>query len=744
MKVSSKCPTAAELRDLVEGSGADSSDQSAIVAHLDECTSCQESLEALASGDSSMAITLAAHGAHRAPPPDSAYWSALKSAEQAVTAERPTTPSPLHRRSSSAHGRRREEIVLDFLNPPGDGSHLGSLANFNIVRVIGRGGMGVVLHALDTCLQRDVAIKILDPELSKDELAVTRFCREARAAASISHENVVAVHQVEHDEDKDLPFLVMELISGESLEKKLEREGRLSLKEIVSIGMQTAAGLAAAHAKGLIHRDIKPGNILLEESGLRVKLTDFGLARAAEDVRLTRSGLVAGTPLYMSPEQASGEELDARTDVFSLGVVLYELAAGEPPFAGKTPLAVLKRVAEAEPVPLRQRNPEIPEWFAHIVGRMLAKKPADRFQSAREVADTLEHFWALLKSSETLACPKKKASVRKAVMLGTAAGLLTVALGAAAFVFLAPARDRPEDKIPEPLYVFKSNAGALWSLALSKDGKNLAMGNNNGTVKFWDIAAGKVLWTIPAHKTPIWGLALSPKGDYLATGSDDGQAILWDLKTQEPVRTLANGVGVRAVAFAPDGQRLLTGDRAGGVKVWDVHKGAKLIDKAAPTGLIGAVGYAPDGTTMASAGGDNTVTIWDAATGSPKLTLTGHESGVYGLAFAPNGRSLVTGSWDRTVRLWDLDSGNQLAKLEAHTQDVWSVAFNPEGTLFASAGEDQMVRVWNLATLKEAEVFRGSSGAILSVLFSPQPGLLVAGGKDGTARIWKLSDLKFK
>src|SRR5207249_1023288 len=150
-----------------------------------------------------------------------------------------------------------------------------------------------------------------------EEMARTRFCREARAAASISHENVVAVHQVEHDEEKDdLPFLVMELISGESLETKLARDGKLSLREIVRIGMQTAAGLAAAHEKGLIHRDIKPGNILLEGSSERVKLTDFGLARAAEDVRLTRTGMVAGTPLYMSPEQALGEELDVRSDLF--------------------------------------------------------------------------------------------------------------------------------------------------------------------------------------------------------------------------------------------------------------------------------------------------------------------------------------------------------------------------------------------------------------------------------------------
>ncbi len=277
MSVSSRCPSSTDLRDLLEGSMADS-DQANVVSHLDQCGCCQQSLEALANGNSSFAVTLLEQPTHKTPEPHSAYWPALKNAEQKLMVE---PPGP-----SKSSG----EVSLAFLDPPEDGSHLGSLGNFNVVRVVGRGGMGVVLHAVDTCLQRDVAIKVLDPELSEDELAVTRFCREARAAASISHENVVAVHHVERDEGKDLPFLVMELITGESLEKRLEREGRLSLKEIVSIGMQVAAGLAAAHEKGLIHRDIKPGNILMEKTGQRVKLTDFGLAQAVEDVRLTRSG----------------------------------------------------------------------------------------------------------------------------------------------------------------------------------------------------------------------------------------------------------------------------------------------------------------------------------------------------------------------------------------------------------------------------------------------------------------------
>jgi hypothetical protein len=718
-----------DLRDLLEGSIPDS-DQAALVSHLDQCASCQESLEAMANGDSSIAATLLEQAAHKAPP-DSAYWPALKNAEQALT-----VAAPAGKRSSA-------EISLAFLDPPEDGSHLGSLNNFNIVRVVGRGGMGVVLQAIDTCLQRDVAIKVLDPELSKDELAATRFCREARAAASISHENVVAVHQVEHDEAKDIPFLVMELITGESLEKKLERDRQLTLKEIVSIGMQTAAGLAAAHEKGLIHRDIKPGNILLEKSGQRVKLTDFGLARAAEDVRLTRTGLVAGTPLYMSPEQASGEELDARSDLFSLGVVLYELAAGESPFTAKTPLQVLKRVTEEQPAPLRDRNPEIPEWFALIVDRLLAKKPADRFQTAKEVADTLEHFWAKLKSSETLICPKKKAAALwKTIAIGASAGLVTLLLGAVAMFFLLPPR---EEKVPTPSHVFKGNAGPLWSMDVSKDGKKLAMGTNDGTVKFWDIGGEKVDWTIPAHKTPVWALALAPHGDYLATGSDDDRAILWDLKTQKELHGLANPGGTRAVAFDSEGKKLVTGGRNGSVKVWDVATGKEsALEISGHRGLVLSVAFAPDDKTIASASGDNIIKIWNASTGRLTHTLTGHESTVYAIAYAPTGRHLVSGSWDRTVRLWDLDSGSQLARLDGHTHDVWTVAFNPEGSLFASAGEDQMVRIWSLETKKQVRAFRGSTGTILNLRFSPPNGSLVAGGKDGTVLMWDTAKLNIR
>ncbi len=721
------CPNPRELQDLLEGSVADS-EQAAMVTHLDECTCCQKSLEGLASSDSSFRQTLLEQPALYVPEANSAYWPALQQAERA-----------LHRADWAPP--RAPKVSLDFLRPPADGSNLGTMSHFDIVRLVGRGGMGVVLHAVDTRLQRDVAVKVLDPDLAKDDLARKRFCREARAAASITHENVVAVHQVEHEEGSDLPFLVMELISGESLEKKLDRDGPLPLREIVRIGMQTASGLAAAHEKGLIHRDIKPGNILLEQSGQRVKLTDFGLARLTEDVRLTSTGSVAGTPLYMSPEQASGAELDARSDLFSLGVVLYELAAGEPPFNGKTPLTVLKKLTEEKHRPLRELNPELPEWFTHIVDRLLAKKPQDRFQSAHELADTLEHFWALLRSSSetpNAVCAKKKAAhIWKTVILGVAAGLTTLAIGIAAFVFFMPQQEKPDSAIRPPAHMFDGNAGPLWSMAISRDGKKLAMGMDDGTVKLWDIAADKVDWALTAHKGTIWSLALSPT--HLATGSDDGPAKIWDLSTRQDM-PLKNSAGARALAFDAEGKKVLVGGRDGSVKVWNALTREELLTTTGHGGsLVGAVAFAPNGKTMASASGDKTIKVWDAVSGKENLTLRGHQAGVYGIAYSPNSRYLVSGSWDKTVRLWDLDSGGSIGTLAGPTQDVWSVDFNSKGTLIASTGEDQMVRIWDFESKRPVATFRGSTGAILNVRFIPEGGFLAAGGKDGSARIWNLN-----
>ena len=280
-----------------------------------------------------------------------------------------------------------DEMSLDWLDPPAHPEHLGRLAGYEVTDWLGRGGMGVVFKGFDESLNRYVAIKVLAPQWAPDANARRRFSREARAAAAISHPHVITIHAV--GEWKARPFLVMEYVTGVSLQQRLDDGPRLELRDILRIGMQIASGLADAHAQGLIHRDIKPANIMLENDLARVKITDFGLARAVDDTFLTQHGTLAGTPRYMAPEQARGDRLDRRADLFSLGGVLYALCTGQPAFQGDSTPAVIRQVCEAQPTPIRVLEPEIPIWLVEIIDRLLDKDPAGRFQSASEVAELL-------------------------------------------------------------------------------------------------------------------------------------------------------------------------------------------------------------------------------------------------------------------------------------------------------------------------------------------------------------------
>ena len=293
--------------------------------------------------------------------------------------------------------------VFSFLSPAQQSDELGWLAHYRVMRLLGQGGMGIVFEAIDTQLQRTVALKVMKPDIAKDEMARQRFLREARMTASLKSDHIVIIHQV--GQNNDVPFLAMEFLQGESLDKWLERHGRPSLQETLHIGMEITRGLSAAHELGLIHRDIKPANIWLESSGasnaksgptpqhssFRVKILDFGLARIARDKGgLTQTGLVMGTPAYMAPEQAEGGEVDARCDLFSLGCVLYELATGSKPFTGTNTMAILMAVAMKEPLPPEQLNPDLPPSLCAVILRLLAKKPQDRPASARVVAEALQ------------------------------------------------------------------------------------------------------------------------------------------------------------------------------------------------------------------------------------------------------------------------------------------------------------------------------------------------------------------
>ncbi|MEM8734270.1 MAG: serine/threonine-protein kinase, partial [Planctomycetota bacterium] len=292
-----------------------------------------------------------------------------------------------------------------LIAPTDDPRMLGRLGRYEVSGVIGQGSTGIVLRAFDAALNRNVAIKMLAPSFSHVGTSRKRFEREGRAISAVRDPHVISVHGVE--EYNGNPYIVMQYIPDGSLQKRLDSGGELSTKEVCRIGMQIARGLEAAHRQGIIHRDIKPANILLEDGVERAIVTDFSLARLFDEATMTASGTVAGTPQFMSPEQAHGEPLDPRTDLFSLGCVMYAACTGHSPFRGETLMGVVHRVCEVQPRSIRELNAGIDEWLEAFIFKLLEKKPSQRFQTAEDAANVLEAELAHIQMPATSSVPSR-------------------------------------------------------------------------------------------------------------------------------------------------------------------------------------------------------------------------------------------------------------------------------------------------------------------------------------------------
>ena len=780
------CPPEAALERLLADIPADPAgtpnpdDRAAVTAHVGDCVGCQVRMENLATGHTPAVAEAVKHIDRADPPKDSAYWRAIKSAEQELQKSDPALTAAF----SDDDAPVRPDVSLDFLQPSDTAGMLGRLGSFDIKRVIGRGGMGVVLNGFDPWLQRDVAIKVLDPQLANNDTARQRFCREARAAAAVANDNIVAVYQVNEHEKSGLPYLVMQLVSGESLEQRLRRVGKLSVADAVRVGMQAASGLAAAHATGLIHRDVKPGNILLEAGTDKAKLTDFGLARAAEDLKLTRTGFVAGTPLYMAPEQARGDDIDARADLFSLGSVLYEALAGKPPFEGRTPLAVLRRVSDEAHPPLRKINPGVPEWLENLVDKLLAKEPADRYQTATEVAEALAFKLSSVSAVSPLHVPslagpcaaagrltggkaKKHFCVRTAgtLVASFAAGTLLGAVGVGLMVMpggnspvtvvrpdpagavVAAVAVAPPDLGPDSVKMFPSQAGAVWAVALSPDGTAVASGVESGGVALWTLATGQKTELHPArddaaaaHRGPVWAVDFASDGKTLVTASDDGTVGVWDVASGKQRRSIPVGTAVRSAAVNSAGTQVAVGDRAGSVWVFDLAKGDPVFQYDQKS-TVNAVAFSPDGDLVAGGGADGSVVVRETY-GDYKLRYRkmAHSAPVYGLSFSFDGTRLATASWspDQAAAVWDVNTGDRVGSPIRQPEGAWSAQFSPCGLMFATAGQDGKTRLFEVESDKPVAEFGRHKGPVHAARFG-RDGVLVTGGRDGTVRVWDVA-----
>jgi WD40 repeat protein/serine/threonine protein kinase len=743
------------------------------------------------------------------------------------------------------------------------------LGRFALRRELGKGGCGIVYLAFDPLLCREVALKIPRPEvLAKPELR-SRFLREGRIAAGFDHRNLVRVYEA--GEVGPWCFLVSAYCEGGTLANWLKRQpGGVSIESAAEVVAVLAEAVNYIHQRGVLHRDIKPSNVLLgtrdEGRGARGErgwrhvsnmsgdsgtlqtcrhgslalaahsspivplLTDFGLAKLAESQQETKSQDLLGTPLYMAPEQAEGRHADVgpATDVYALGVLLYEMLTGRAPFRGETNIDTLRQIASEEPLEPRRLRPDVPADLQTVCLKCLRKEPHQRYHTAGELADDLRRFLAgePIRARPLSPWQRGRAWVKRRP---AAAGLIAVSALAISGLLggglwhavemalkntelerinaelvdtaeresqqrgLAEAR---EELLRRKLYVshfkhayqarqkgevgqaveeldgLRSRAGqedlrgfewyylkalchpvhAIWrghqggvdSVAVSADGLTIATGSGDRTVRIWDVPTGQCTSVLRGHRHFVSFVGLSLDGRTLASVScEDGEIRIWDVATGKERTQFAVGFEPDCAVFTPDGEQLIVGGR--GFRFWDTHMGQPATEFLGQPAKSLSMAITPDGRTVITGNDDKTVRLWDVASRRERLVLPGHRHFVWRTAVSPDGRTLASGSWDKTVKLWDVATGELKATLEGHKYELSSVAFSPDGRILASAafpgqplqsvavGE---VKLWDVGTSRPLPCdFDRIAGKVQALAFVPSSRLLALGCADKTIKL---------
>jgi serine/threonine protein kinase len=681
---------------------------------------------------------------------------------------------------------------LEFLVPPQKPDELGRLGHYRLLRLLGHGGMGMVFQAQDIQLQRQVALKVLRPELAANPNSRQRFLREGRAAAQIHSDHVVNIFLV--DQEGELPYLVMEMLQGQSLAEKLEQKGQLPVGECLKIARETAVGLAAAHASGLIHRDIKPANIWLEEPSGRVKLLDFGLARSRTGPLLTQRHIILGTPAYMAPEQAAGLPLDERCDLFSLGAVLYHILTGRQPFAGEDLMAVLSSLATATIPPAKDLVPGLPERVSELLDRLLARDPAERPGSAMEVVHTLQmleqevvglappsaHFQEPIHVDAKItpaAVPSSRG--RRWVLLG---GLLVVGMAAALFLFPQVLSDRKETDSktadeepispsspvtapatpdlpaatevipPREFTLTRQNSlhySQIQSLAFTSDSKTLVSAEYlQGQVIFWDLlrrekmfhiftVAGGSLDTIALDPHNRW-LAISPMS---SIGKKYPGIRIFSIEERKQIGELKGHTDrVVQMAFLKDGKTLLSTGFDGSIRRWDVQmqQEGKPLRSTGPR--LDYLDVWEDGKGSLRLGLSGEHHVWSDNVELEKLPYTPGR-----VSQSPDGKKLACSKQDRVespkmsyVSLWKLPEKTLLGELPE--------APKAEGLAFTSDNKHVVVMgskytcIYETDSRKQVARIEHTERAV-SLAVSTDGRWLAIGTLNGTVRVWSFQSL---
>lgn len=641
------------------------------------------------------------------------------------------------------------------------------LGDYVLLDKIGEGGMGQVYLAMHRHMQRRVAVKVLPAAAASSPEAVVRFRREIRTIARLSHPNVVAAYDA--GEDRGVLYLAMEYVAGETLLALVKRRGTLAVPEAVDYIRQVARGLQAAHASGIIHRDVKPANLVRDPSGL-IKILDMGVARLVGLERetidsrdldtLTSADQIVGTIDFMAPEQASaGGTVDHRVDIYSLGCCLYYLLTARLLYSqGSAIDRLLAHRREAIPA-LREARADVPDALDAAFRRMVAKQPADRYLSAADVCDALEPWSSqqleppasALTTAET--CGITPPFVTPVVIHRKGAWwknqrfavlLMGVVLLAAAVVVIgrrywgspgeAVATDAAR-RLPNaaPAIVLRGHTNTVECLAFTPDGSQLISGDDDEAILVWSLAAAKLDFALARGKQSGPCLALDPSGSLLATACGDDVVKLWNLSTRKETATMAG----QRVMFSPVGHLLAVASDAN-ITLYDTTTQQPAGDLLGHDGHIFALAFAADGRTLVSGDSGGTVIAWDVEQQSPRHRLE-LGSTIYTASVAPGLPLAATGGEGGLIQMWDPISGRRDAALRSDRHRVLGVAFSRDSRQLAAVGGEGTVTLWDVNSLEQAVGWQATSrGESCAVAFSPDGHYLATGGDDLMVRLWDL------
>jgi serine/threonine protein kinase len=587
------------------------------------------------------------------------------------------------------------------------------IGHYEIIAHLGSGGMGEVYLGYERELDRKVAIKVLPARFAAGKDFVRRFRAEAAAAAKLVHPNIVQIYYI--GEDAGTHFFAMEYVEGESLARLLPRRKRLEIGATLHLIEQILEGLSAAHERGMVHRDIKPGNILVDYKAQRVLLTDFGLVKLLDSAQSlqTSAGTILGTAEYLSPEQATANNVDTRSDLYSIGIMLYQMLSGRLPFECKSLTGLIYKHVHEPPPRLIDSSPEIPHSLARIVHKLLEKDPAKRFQSADELLDALRQIpvtrlWPEEKGSisvprilrgktntgieSNFVSPRRNHKNRIfAALAGLAAVVLTIFLVLSSRPEQSTDFDRPATQHVESSGVPGAASNAATS-AVSIDVRRPGPSNSERSV------ADNVPHSVrefAGHTHEICTLDVSPDGSRLASGDRGGTLIVWNAQDGSPIQRIDGpGVPLRRVAFFDGSDSVATCSDDPVIRLWDIGTGDLRTTLRGHDDVVHSVRPVPEKRQLVSAGRDSTVIVWDATTGaalrrfgkatnpevlpaSPTLSdllkLNGHVSWIREAAPLDDGRLLVTAGNDVLLFVWDLETGALIDRLPGHQGNVFSL-----------------------------------------------------------------------